>query len=67
MCILLNVKKHEKTFALNVDIFILKKNFKIGLTYMDWDDIIQKLQNKAEYPLSPQRIGRLGLIFKNYT
>ena len=22
MCILLNVKKHEKTFALNVDIFI---------------------------------------------
>lgn len=23
MCILLNVKKHEKTFALNVDIFIL--------------------------------------------
>ena len=26
MCILLNVKKHEKTFALNVDIFkILKK------------------------------------------
>ena len=23
MCILLNVKKHEKTFALNVDIFSL--------------------------------------------
>lgn len=23
MCILLNVKKHEKTFALNVDIFII--------------------------------------------
>lgn len=23
MCILLNVKKHEKTFALNVDIFNL--------------------------------------------
>lgn len=23
MCILLNVKKHEKTFALNVDIFIV--------------------------------------------
>lgn len=23
MCILLNVKKHEKTFALNVDIFKL--------------------------------------------
>ena len=32
MCILLNVKKHEKTFALNVDIFSvvtrLKKGFK---------------------------------------
>lgn len=27
MCILLNVKKHEKTFALNVDIFRnLQKN-----------------------------------------
>lgn len=24
MCILLNVKKHEKTFALNVDIFKLQ-------------------------------------------
>lgn len=24
MCILLNVKKHEKTFALNVDIFSVK-------------------------------------------
>lgn len=27
MCILLNVKKHEKTFALNVDIFT-KSNVK---------------------------------------
>lgn len=27
MCILLNVKKHEKTFALNVDIF--KESLKI--------------------------------------
>lgn len=26
MCILLNVKKHEKTFALNVDIFIDYRN-----------------------------------------
>lgn len=25
MCILLNVKKHEKTFALNVDIFNYEK------------------------------------------
>ena len=28
MCILLNVKKHEKTFALNVDIFRENKNIK---------------------------------------
>lgn len=28
MCILLNVKKHEKTFALNVDIFRESKNIK---------------------------------------
>lgn len=30
MCILLNVKKHEKTFALNVDIFSIiekKENY----------------------------------------
>lgn len=33
MCILLNVKKHEKTFALNVDIFKLceKNNFALFL------------------------------------
>lgn len=28
MCILLNVKKHEKTFALNVDIFKKIQKFK---------------------------------------
>ena len=33
MCILLNVKKHEKTFALNVDIFKKHMNIKIILTY----------------------------------
>ena len=27
MCILLNVKKHEKTFALNVDIFKAVKKY----------------------------------------
>lgn len=32
MCILLNVKKHEKTFALNVDIFKCKPNNKNWLT-----------------------------------
>lgn len=31
MCILLNVKKHEKTFALNVDIFIY---IKISVNYL---------------------------------
>ena len=37
MCILLNVKKHEKTFALNVDIFnnIIKyKPLAISFTYV---------------------------------
>ena len=37
MCILLKVKKHEKTFALNVDIF----NFVIFLT--------KTLQNRFHY------------------
>lgn len=32
MCILLNVKKHEKTFALNVDIFRTVTTGKKGLT-----------------------------------
>lgn len=37
MCILLNVKKHEKTFALNVDIFTtplsIKNFFSNNYTY----------------------------------
>ncbi len=32
MCILLNVKKHEKTFALNVDIFIIISHRRNRLT-----------------------------------
>lgn len=32
MCILLNVKKHEKTFALNVDIFNTKNRKDAHLT-----------------------------------
>ena len=32
MCILLNVKKHEKTFALNVDIFTAADYFEKMLT-----------------------------------
>ena len=43
MCILLNVKKHEKTFALNVDIFNIYKKIKNVLTLCDTDDIISKL------------------------
>lgn len=43
MCILLNVKKHEKTFALNVDIFkhvlnsekhLDRVNIKVYYTYI---------------------------------
>ena len=33
MCILLNVKKHEKTFALNVDIFMSHFGNESGLTW----------------------------------
>lgn len=33
MCILLNVKKHEKTFALNVDIFRRESDAKNLLTF----------------------------------
>ena len=40
MCILLNVKKHEKTFALNVDIFILKLSEKFFLTKVKSNDNI---------------------------
>lgn len=46
MCILLNVKKHEKTFALNVDIFrtkIVDKKLKNILTIICSDDNINKL------------------------
>lgn len=33
MCILLNVKKHEKTFALNVDIFMYLKKCEFALDF----------------------------------
>lgn len=40
MCILLNVKKHEKTFALNVDIFNNKENVFLVLHYLlDYDNL----------------------------
>lgn len=42
MCILLNVKKHEKTFALNVDIFTEKiKNKKCWIFLFRYDMIIK--------------------------
>lgn len=40
MCILLNVKKHEKTFALNVDIFKLQEICKKRLTQKLKSDIL---------------------------
>lgn len=43
MCILLNVKKHEKTFALNVDIFKDEKNCKKLLTHKKQCDIVISL------------------------
>lgn len=46
MCILLNVKKHEKTFALNVDIFKIVENEKKLLTGAWWSDIILDVSDK---------------------
>ena len=43
MCIFLNVKKHEKTFALNVDIFKFAKIVKKLLTIVIWFGIISEL------------------------
>lgn len=43
MCILLNVKKHEKTFALNVDIFNEENKIKKLLTTTDDYDTISEL------------------------
>ena len=40
MCILLNVKKHEKTFALNVDIFTENEERRLTATKTD---IIMKM------------------------
>ena len=48
MCILLNVKKHEKTFALNVDIFKLQKNVKKLLTIVMADAMIVKSSRESE-------------------
>lgn len=43
MCILLNVKKHEKTFALNVDIFNSKGVKKKYLTPILFYSMIAKV------------------------
>lgn len=45
MCILLNVKKHEKTFALNVDIF---KSLAEQEFYLTSERIITILKTKGE-------------------
>lgn len=48
MCILLNVKKHEKTFALNVDIFNhINKNVLI-LTMNYASDIVKLTFNSTK-------------------
>lgn len=56
MCILLNVKKHEKTFALNVDIFrknILDKKEALVYSLLDFCPIaIGTLSQKVPYELS---------------
>lgn len=40
MCILLNVKKHEKTFALNVDIFRNHQQRRLMLQNIPTSDIV---------------------------
>lgn len=50
MCILLNVKKHEKTFALNVDIFNFRNERKKVLSNDNTSDkihILTKIQNNS--------------------
>ena len=48
MCILLNVKKHEKTFALNVDIF--NKKFRKSLTLTFYPAIIAFVKVSYAFP-----------------
>lgn len=43
MCILLNVKKHEKTFALNVDIFRNHTSGRKILLFPEEKDIIEQV------------------------
>lgn len=47
MCILLNVKKHEKTFALNVDIFSGGRDLKKQLTNPASPRMIKTAKNKG--------------------
>lgn len=53
MCILLNVKKHEKTFALNIDIFICQEKVKKLLTgydkYVNLNEMLKyRIQNNLK-------------------
>ena len=45
MCILLNVKKHEKTFALNVDIFKMTLLHKTGRRRLQRESLFVPYQN----------------------
>ena len=47
MCILLNVKKHEKTFALNVDIFKSKEKMVLCLTTLYGNDRINRICHRC--------------------
>lgn len=51
MCILLKVKKHEKTFALNVDIFMFEFFLKKLLTNDRRFDKISKLSKTTIHQL----------------
>ena len=46
MCILLNVKKHEKTFALNVDIFMWEEWLEMMLKET-YNSVMRNLITKA--------------------
>lgn len=55
MCILLNVKKHEKTFALNVDIFKAGNKSKKHLTTSGYESIISRSVKVDKWKPKPRQ------------
>lgn len=55
MCILLNVKKHEKTFALNVDIFKAENKGKKHLTTAGYASIISRSVKVDKWKPKPRQ------------